>query len=192
MKKIIVSLLAFICLSGISPVFSATLNFEDLGSNTSWPSNYNGFSFTAASPYEKPSVDSGNYRWDGTIGNYSVASTAFDPITIASSNVFSLDSFYVTTDADGYNIYYSGYLNNSLVASGQITATIHSNQYFVDLSSLSEWGAIDKINFSSSGTYSAHVCLDNITYSSVPIPAALWLLSSGLLGLLGYKKCRRA
>lgn len=37
-------------------------------------------------------------------------------------------------------------------------------------------------------TGSQYIGLDNVSVSAVPVPAALWLFGSGLIGLIGMKR----
>ncbi|OPX81634.1 MAG: hypothetical protein A4E43_00627 [Methanosaeta sp. PtaB.Bin005] len=54
------------------------------------------------------------------------------------------------------------------------------------------WSGIDRLEFSSAplgvNPWDYHFAMDNFTYEAVPIPSAVWLLGSGLLGLLGLKR----
>jgi hypothetical protein len=34
----------------------------------------------------------------------------------------------------------------------------------------------------------AYFAMDNLTTSAVPVPAAVWLLGSGLIGLIGIRR----
>jgi len=57
------------------------------------------------------------------------------------------------------------------------------------------WGVIDmdgiaSITFSASG--SPNVGFDAVSYSAVPVPAAVWLFGSGLLGLVGMARRKKA
>ena len=60
------------------------------------------------------------------------------------------------------------------------------------------WGFISDIPFTSvkviggSGTNQQHYSLDNMTYSPVPVPAAVWLFGSGLIGLIGIARRKKA
>ncbi len=180
--------------TGLGFASAYTIDFEDLGtsdpfnSNVTDPDLYQGFSFYGASSYAKPSTDDNTYRWDGTNGSYSIAANTFGGITIKSATAFDLESFYVTNDATGYTIYYSGYNENGQeIYNGSIENANGYQQYFVDLAS---WGDIYefRISTSSGGGNLAHVCLDDLTINPVPIPGAVWLLGSGLIGLVGIRR----
>ena len=49
---------------------------------------------------------------------------------------------------------------------------------------------LTSVDFTTVGGQSAGI--DNIVVSSVPLPAAVWLFGSGLLGLIGIAKSKKA
>jgi hypothetical protein len=49
-----------------------------------------------------------------------------------------------------------------------------------------------QISFEGIGGNNVGLLLDNVTFSQVPLPAAAWLLGTGLLGLVVIKRKKRA
>jgi hypothetical protein len=60
------------------------------------------------------------------------------------------------------------------------------------------WGFTSDTPFTSvklvggGGTHQQHYSLDNMVYSPVPEPGSLWLFSGGLMGLLAWRRGKRA
>lgn len=84
----------------------------------------------------------------------------------------------------GYAINVEGFLHGSSVGT---VSTVFGNS-FITLSGLS-LGAVDRLVFDGIGDQGGFE-LDNLTLtpSNVPVPAAAWLLGSGLLGLIGVAR----
>lgn len=84
----------------------------------------------------------------------------------------------------GYAINVEGFLHGSSVGT---VSTVFGNS-FITLSGLS-LGAVDRLVFDGIGNQGGFE-LDNLTLtpSNVPVPAAAWLLGSGLLGLIGVAR----
>lgn len=53
--------------------------------------------------------------------------------------------------------------------------------------SLTDFQGVTKLTFDLLSRYSV-VTLDNLTYAATPVPGAIWLLGSGLIGLVGLRR----
>ncbi len=108
-------------------------------------------------------------------------------MTFSESSPFSLHRFNAATNKlfnfSGGTFTLTGNINGG----GTITETftfLDRGQW--DLYTLSsEWQNLDSVDFLATTT---HLHFDNISVSQVPVPAAVWLFGSGLMGLLGMKK----
>jgi hypothetical protein len=69
-----------------------------------------------------------------------------------------------------------------------ITSVTITTQTFIDFSG---YTGISRIYFDDSST-SAGLAFGEITFQPVPIPAAVWLFGSGLLGLAGMSRRKKA
>ena len=99
-------------------------------------------------------------------GNYRATLTDFAfPVAMMDSGM----SVTTTTDSLG-----------SLMAPGSFTFNATAGNYFVSV-----YGAADTLAPLELGLY-------GIEISQVPVPAAIWLFASGLLGLVGIAKRKKA
>ncbi|MEW8029365.1 MAG: hypothetical protein AB2792_08390 [Candidatus Thiodiazotropha sp.] len=107
------------------------------------------------------------------------AETTF--LTSADGSAFDLTSLQVFQSAQGLNFTADGgaFLNSTDLG------TIFFGPEFQDITLL-------RIDIPCRGPgASCRVTLDNIDVNPVPIPAAVWLFGSGLLGLIGLSRKRR-
>ncbi len=108
--------------------------------------------------------------------------------TLSGSSPFSLHSFnaasltrFGTVEGEPFTL--TGNLNGG----GTVTETFTTlGNYQWDLFTLpSEWQNLDSVDFLATNFF---LNLDNISVSQVPVPAAVWLFGSGLIGLIGMTK----
>lgn len=88
-----------------------------------------------------------------------------------------------TTNPDTYGIEWSfGSIANGSVGSvGNVWQTFSTS--FIGT------GAAETLTFKAIGTSTSFgTSLDNVSLAAVPVPAAVWLFGSGMLGLLGLSK----
>ncbi len=128
---------------------------------------------------------------NGTVsGDYVAFNMYANPLTVSGS-VFNFIGAYLTGAwNDGLSIDIVGRRNG---------ADLYSQTITVDTTSATWFGfnflGIDELIFTSYGGTNAgnggvgiHFAMDNFTYSPVPVPAAVWLFGSGLLGLMGFSR----
>ena len=106
--------------------------------------------------------------------------TAFDNVPFTfDSTVYNFDNFFGTTDSV-VNIYFAQD-NSAGIVSGETTGNQFSYRALFIKSNVLALGK-------SGQTYGGSVSLGSP--SAVPIPAAVWLFSSGLVGLMGFRKTK--
>ncbi|BBO86541.1 hypothetical protein DSCO28_71070 [Desulfosarcina ovata subsp. sediminis] len=106
--------------------------------------------------------------------------TAFDEDDWFKLTIYALDSSYNQT---------GDYVEFYLAEGTELLSTWE----WVDLSSLGAvYGLEFELTSSDNGAYGmntpAYFAMDNLETSTVPVPAAVWLLGSGLIGLIGIRR----
>jgi hypothetical protein len=180
------------------------ITFDDLSATAGISGAYAGFNWlnfqvldtsaetaragTAYTGYSNSALSGTNVVFNGFGNPAGIASTA-------PGSSFALTSGYFTAAwNDGLNVTAQGYLNGVLkdTESFTVSTTGPTLETF-------NWTAIDEVTFSPSGgtphseeAFGAgtNFALDNLTVNAVPLPAAAWLLLSGLgaLGALARKR----
>ena len=105
--------------------------------------------------------------------------------SLATGGIFDLISVDILHSDAGDPILFNGYRNSILVS----TQTINALDY--GFLSLSGFTGLDEVTIGVTGTF-VDPDFDNLTYQVVPIPAAVWLFGSGLLGLIGISRRKKA
>lgn len=128
----------------------------------------------------------GNYAAQLTTGSEAVLSQSID----IPSNPFQLDFDYMFTTPTGT---LDVILGSTLL--GTINATPSSDfanlTFFVDDPSLlGQTG--QNLSFHLNGLTGSQVLLDNVVAAVIPLPPAAWLFGSGLLGLVGIARRKKA
>lgn len=102
---------------------------------------------------------------------------------------FTLQSVHFSLLGNGSSntltVYETGNVSNAISFSA--SAYTH-NTYYTELFT-NQFLGVTSITFASSN--GGNVRIDNVEASAVPLPAAGWLLSSGLVGLIGLSRKRR-
>jgi hypothetical protein len=201
MKKMLWPLGLLGLVSACVPASAALLTFDDLsGYGVAVPSSYNGFSFMN---WQVDSTCSGA-GFTGTTCNiypYTPASfptsiyTTTTDNSISSTTPFVFDGAWFTGHSDD-TVTFKLYLGATLVSGPPLGATLppfaaSATPMFVP--SLYT-GAVDRVVLVEA--HPGNTVMDNFTYnggvSAVPVPAAAWLLVSGL-GVFGlFARKRRA
>jgi hypothetical protein len=112
---------------------------------------------------------SGNLNWAGT-----------DAVTLSFDYTLSGDAGSANYIAYGFNWTGSGPTSITTYGSGHISETFNLAEAQANGDSLSLLAYADGMN--------AQANISNITVSSTPIPAAVWLFGSGLMGLMGLRR----
>ena len=126
-------------------------------------------------------------------GNNVAYNDGANPATISSATGFNLvDANFAGAWNDGLQIDAIAFSNTTFYST---TFTVNSTGP-TDI--VFNWNNITSVTFSSSGgtdagygPYSKQFVMDNLTISTTPIPAALWLVGSALAGLLGFVRRKR-
>lgn len=120
-------------------------------------------------------------------------------ISLSGGGVFDFNGAYFTAAWNtGLNITVDGLLNNSLIYSSISSFNTDAPTWF-NLN----FSGIDKLLISAIGGVNAGLggagvfwAMDNFTYNeeipAVPVPAAVWLFGSGLIGLIGIARRKKA
>ena len=148
----------------------------------------NVFEFRSDQSAADPNVGSDRIRLDtGNDGHIS------GTVTLPSVENWQLN-FYVVTDesaneqveSEFVNLNFDGSLLSTIFNTPQNTATLISYNFQGDsFSFLFEF-------FSPIADRSRHLVVETGTVSVIPVPAAVWLFSSGLLGLAGAARRRKS
>ena len=169
---------------------------------------YHGFNVEGWRVYNKAGVlatyGASSYLYMGTNGNRSLGRTSFDTRSIANATDFyfngaqlaALDS---SNDQYGVTVVMNGYNDGSWLWTEEVVFWYNGGSAEVK-NYLSAYSgiAVDQVSFyawSAPGVHGAFI-LDDFEYtfvgsggtSAVPIPGAIILLGSGLLGLAGIKR----
>ena len=180
-------------------IYAVTLTFDDVPSGSIQDGYggmppYQGFNFSTTLHWidlvDSPSWNYGAHSGDfGMINNYGGVGT----ITEANNSDFTFDGLWAKSwglapDSGGADSLFgsiSGYNDGSLV--WQVSTGLNGSYEFYG----AQVGLIDKLLLDFGDVY----IVDDLSLngvSAVPIPAAVWLFGSGLLGLIGVAKRKKA
>jgi hypothetical protein len=164
--------------------------------------------------FETPVIGSGTWStytsitgWTSTNSievRNNVAGSAFDGNNYVELDVYSNSSIsqtVITNVGTNYTLtyYYAARPNSKGASSNGISLYINGvDKGTVGQNTNTNWAGIsvgflgtgsDKIEFRAEGTSDSYgTSLDNVSLRAVPVPAAIWLLGSGLFGLIGMKR----
>ena len=127
--------------------------------------------------FDTPTVRNLNFNPDGTISTFNTGSGASGVIGSYADNQFMHIDMTFDIAANQWDIS----LNNTLLYSDAMDADYLRSIRF------SQGSLSPSVLDASATTY-----IDNVNISAVPVPAAIWLFASGLLGLASMTKRRQA
>jgi hypothetical protein len=186
---------------------SETITFDNLIGTPLYPQNYpggSGYFNQSTSGIDVNGINFVGSGWYGTETYILDASVASGYYSLnGTSALLGGRTFTTVTMQNGQN-YFGTDIGFDNYNTGTITATIFlkDNTSLVSVININQrsqffgvaGGEIDHITFDSGGQgLSPYTLLDNVTYSATPtpIPAAVYLLGSGLMGLVGLRRKKR-
>ena len=118
--------------------------------------------------------------------NYSSTTTTLTQLNGGAFNLFSIDFGDVFNSGVSQNISI-----NAVTNSGSLLSTVVSTDSIIGLETFNlNWSNV--LSASWTETSGSYLQLDNISVSAVPVPAAVWLFGSGLIGLIGVARGKKA
>lgn len=188
MKKLAFAMMMALNIAGAS---AATITFDELTPGTSGeaiPNGYAGFNWDNFYALDAQNFLGGASGYGhGMVSPTNVGLNAFhNPASFSSATPFTLESAYVTKAWTAGITHFEGYSGASLLYSMDVNSTT-TEPTFVTFN----WTGLTKVVMSD-GNNTQHTAIDNITVNAVPVPAAAWLLGSGLIGLVGVARRKGA
>jgi hypothetical protein len=193
MKK---NLLVLFCFFSFNTAFAQTIDFEDLAGDLVTPvaDGYNGLNWNTLNttgivdinPFLVPGVDYTGLQNNALFNAFGYVAPNTTIISAANGGTFDFLSGFWSAGLTGMaDVKFEGYANNQLMYS--------SNTYNLNGNSVApvvlNWFGIDSFSIvSSADVWIADNLEVNINPSAVPVPAAIWLLGSALLGFAGLRR----
>ena len=192
MKKII---LGFICLFNFGFASAETINFDDLAGNFDpVPNGYKGFKLNISNltgvvninPYLVSGVDYTGIKDNALFNAFGYIAPNTTVISATGATKFDfLSGFWSAGLTGNTDIQFEGYVNNHLVH----TSSIYNLNGSSVTPILLNWYGIDSLSILSSPSIWIADNLDvNLYTSPVPVPAAVWLFGSAILGFMGLRR----
>lgn len=125
---------------------------------------------------------------DTVFNDTSVALTSSAFITGSLSGVHLLNGLYIDAD-NGLDDDFAWFAGGAFSA-GEIISFTGTGVMFRDITEFGDPGLTSGSSFVFSST--SEVTPLTVTFSAVPVPAAVWLFGSGLLGLIGVVRRKKA
>jgi hypothetical protein len=183
--------LFFICVAGNAN--ATILNFDDSEyangngiQHTAFQGQYGGLDWSSQfGIYYEPNV----YKRGATSGDYALFNRYGDPveITIAAGSTFDWNGAWFTSGRVSGSLNISGYYNGSEIYTGTIALANPDATWFQ-----ANWSGVDKISFHAIHNKDiTRFLMDDFIineYIPTPIPGALLLFASGLIGFVGLRR----
>jgi PEP-CTERM motif len=173
---------------------AAMLTFEDLpGDLTPVGNGYAGFNWNNSaqgiSSINKSEVPGTGYDHGAVSGNntvYNAYGINGNTIDLAGSGMFDFNGAYFTSAFETQNLSFEGWNDGAMLFASENFEINTSTPLLINLN----WVGIDRLTINNDGDQWA---MDNFTFdapvsSQVPLPAAFWLLGSGIAGLMGFRR----
>jgi hypothetical protein len=172
---------------------AAMLTFEDLpGGLTPVGNGYVGFNWNNSaqgiSSINKSEAPGTGYDHGAVSGNntvYNAYGINGNTIDLAGSGMFNFNGAYFTSAWEKQGLSFQGWNDDALL---YISANFEINTSTPSFIALN-WIGIDRLTINNDGT---QWVMDNFTFdvpiSQVPLPAALWLLGSGMASLMVLRR----
>lgn len=201
MKRLIASLAMILSLSAASAQ-ADVIDFETPDINPTGPirtapipAGYFGLNWTGMALYDvnalvNPAAGfiSGTNGQQGAVTGYG---TAFIQADSVNGVDFELVSAQLTSQfLNSFNIIVTGFNDGQQVAQGTYTLGATQTVVFSEFDNI----LVDSLRFTTNGAFGIFgedpifMVMDDLEIAPVPVPAAVWLLGSGLLGLLGLRR----
>lgn len=195
MKKLLTIPFLLLCILTTSSQ-AAVLTFDDITTNSiEFPvDTYGGLTWNNLGVVSAEAAGGnhiGSGYDSGTVsGDYVGYNGSGYPLTVSGSAFNFIGAYLTGAWNDGLSIDIVGNRSGIELYSQTITIDSTSATWF-EFNFL----GIDELIFTSYGGTDAgyggggvHFAMDDFTYSPVPVPAAVWLFGSGILGLVGFSK----
>jgi len=190
MKKISV-LFAALFMSLVSTSgFAATYDFSTLTSGTSVTTQYAGVSFSLAGGVSSgtPTVANGGIA-NSTTTDYPTADQLIATFDYAVENVSFNFENYGNNSSYGGTIWQAFDASNSLLGSGSLASAAGELTSLLSLTGITSLILDNNLTGRDSWIFALEtLSFDKASVSAVPVPAAIWFMGSGLLGLAGFNR----
>ncbi len=183
------------------PTFASTvsINFDSLPIGTVLTNQYGaqGVQFNGATIFDPSSISnppSGNSTnfilpSSGYNANGSFSISFIDPVSLFPITTPSVTfTAYLGLYGEVFDTFDVTYERGTGSGAGPISYKFYSNQTFT----ISDSAGIQSISFQDWGVNAFDNFEFDLTVTPIPIPAAVWLFGSGLLGLIGFSKRKKA
>ena len=187
MKKLAIFILANLLVAGLAVGAQAVvIEFESVAIGGYASINISGVTFTNV--YGSLSID--NQSPGPPISNHCLGTGGSQENPFIAT--FAIPALFVKVGVGDYN----GDVDNTYLeaydASDNLLASDYyqnpASRYGGDYLSISSLIPISYVKFFDAEPYPGAVYWDNFEYTPVPLPGAVWLLGSSLLGLVGWRK----
>jgi hypothetical protein len=115
-------------------------------------------------------------------------------ISLNDGGLFNFEGVYFGAQVSGGSglfIDVNGYKQGQLTYSSTVDDII-SGSTATPIWFNADWNDVDRVEIAVGFILHGYLTLDNFTYSVVPIPPFVWLFGSGLLGLVGMARSKKA